>query len=108
MVDLTTAVSAAFCNKLISGLLNKPFLVRSYETIPNIFHPQVQFYANQTYFQRGYSKRTTLFESLITPCKSEDDRRICRNMSLKLKICVVFFKFLTCLLLSRPFGNSFS
>jgi len=71
MVDLTTAVSDAFCNKLISGLLNEPFLVRSYETIPNIFHPQVQFYANQTYFKTGYSKRTSLFESLITPCKSK-------------------------------------
>ena len=32
---------------------------------------------------------------------STDDRRICRDMSLNLKRFVVYFKFLTCLLLSR-------
>ena len=33
----------------------------------------------------------------------EDGSSLCRNMSCKLKGFVVFFKLLTCLLLSRPF-----
>ena len=33
--------------------------------------------------------------------KTEDDRSFCRNMSYKLRSFVVFFKVLTCLLISR-------
>ena len=87
-------------------------------------------YEFSTSHKRGYSysKRTIFFESTISSCKSKTnshivtfyvhfvdtsiistfsyfDRTFCRNMCYKLKSFVVFFKVLSCLLISRSFGN---